>query len=382
MTMDDTYETNIDANAQIFGNADRAATQAYQRAMLNNEGERIALEKAKFAWQQEVQTAQMTGEFRGNPTQAAMQYYANAFGTWAKPGENAETLASQQQRFSQGITAAGVTGQYNGQDTLAAQKQAADVAARQAELLGYYQQPGLNGGQPGQQQQTLAGQQQQWSQGFQEQQAGYKAQQDYLNLLAGLRGPADYGQYLKVLGSTPNGLQGLVSAAAGQYLPGTGVSGQAPTPVSLGSFLNSAATGMSQPYQYQWAQGMGQPPAPPSAQTAYQQAQNAGNTVYGQQQQQAQQANPYTYGSPAGNNMQPAAQGTAYDQYMRTAQGLPPPNQISPQAYNNMTTTQRQMLGGMYEQQGYALQDVADLYKQSLPKYGSQAPQTGGFKIA
>src|SRR5436190_97785 len=57
---------------------------------------------------------------------------------------------------------------------------------------------------------------------------------DYLKLISGLRGPADYGQYLRVLGSTPGGLRDLVSSAAGKYAPGAGAStGVAPTPVTL-----------------------------------------------------------------------------------------------------------------------------------------------------
>ena len=392
-----TYETNLDANAQIFSNANNNATQAYNRAMLNQEGDRLAFDKARFAWQQTLDRAAQTGMFEGAPTQAAMQYYANTFGDWSTPEAGAKTLAAQQQEYTQGVTTAGLTGTYQGQQTQAAAKQAADIAATQAGLTGWLNPAG--GGAPGGTQ-TLAGQNQQWQQGFSEQQQAEKSRQDYLNLLAGLRGPADYGQYLKVLGSTPNGLRDLVSAAQGNYQMGTGVSGQQAVPVSLGSFMNSAATGQGQQYapgQYAYGQqqpGTNQLDVMPGGgasysgfdangqPTGYQQAQDAQRSVYGAQQQQAGQANPYLQGSPAGNNMQPAASGTAYNQYMQQASNLPPPNQIAPQAYNNMTTTQRQMVGGMYEQQGYALPDVADLYKQSLPKYGATRPQVGGFKLS
>lgn len=407
------FETNLDANGQIFSNANNAATQAYMKSKMSNENEQLALQKAQFAWKQTLDTASMTGLFQGAPTQQAMQYYANTFGDWSTPEAGAKTLQAQQQQFQQGVTTAGLTGTYNGQQTQAAQKQAADMAAQAAGFTGQF------GGQ-----QTQQAQQQAWQQGFSQQQQNDKNRQDYLQLLSGLRGPADYGQYLKVLGSTPNGLQDLVAAASGQYQPGTGSSGQGPVPVSLGSFMNSAATGMGQQYaagqqpqggyqpgSYVYPQsgpqqaGYGQPGPAQTQQwgvqpgesmqhlavmpgstgpqrTPYQQAQGAQQTVYGQQQQAAQGANPYTQGSPAGNNMQPAATGTAYDQYMQQASNLPPPNQISPQAYNNMTTTQRQMLGGMYEQGGYALPDVADMYKQSLPKYGASRPQTGAIKLA
>ena len=366
--------TNVDANKVVFDNANNVFQQQYYMSKMANDNDAMALAKAAQAWKQTVDTAAMTGEFNGNPTQAAMQFYSNTFGSWAKPEMGAETLAANQQKFGQTVTAANLTGMYNGQLTQQAQKQQSDLAAQQAGLLGYYNAPGTTPGGPGQGQQTLAAQQQYWAQQQAEQVQADKNRQDYLQMIGQLRGPADYGQYLKVLGSTPQGLQGLVGAAAGQYQMGTGSSGQAPVPVSLGSFMNSGATGQSQqyaagagpyaqPYQYQGGAPQltpqpGQMQAQPPQQTGYQQAQGAQQTAMGQQ-----------------------PQSTSYASYMAAAQGLPPPNQIAPQNYNQMTTTQKQLLGGMYEQQGYALPDVADMYKQSLPKYGSQTAQTGGLKL-
>lgn len=368
-----TVQTDPDINALIMQHANATAQQAYYDSMSRNEGERIALEKAKFAWQQQLDTAQMTGLWQGAPTQDAMRYYANTFGDWSSPEAGKKTLAAQQQEFAQGVTTAGLTGMYQGNQTQQAAKQAADIAARQAELTGYLQIPG----QTGQGTQTLAGQQQQWSQGFQALQEANKNRQDYLQLLSGLRGPADYGQYLKVLGSTPGGLRDLVGAASGQYAPAQGAVYGQPVPVSMGSFMNSAATGMSQnyapgQYAYPQAQPQGAPQLSaqyaqygPVPQTPYQQSQAANQTALAQYDQRAQQG-----------------QGTDYQNYMAQASALPSPNQISPQAYNAMTTTQKQLMGGMYEQLGWNPQDVADVYKQSLPKYGSQSAQVGGIKLA
>ena len=54
-----------------------------------------------------------------------------------------------------------------------------------------------------------------------------------------------------------------------------------------------------------------------------------------------------------------------YQQYMNTAQGLPAPNQIAPQAFNNMTPSQQQMMGGMYQQLGYYGPDINAMFQQS-----------------
>jgi len=361
-------QTNADQNAEIFKNANNIAQHEYYNAVLGNQGEELALKKAMFAWQQTLDRAAQTGMFEGAPTQAAMQYYSNTFGDWSTPEAGQKTLKAQEQEFQQGVTTAGLTGTYQGQDTQAAVKQASDIANAQAGLTGWLNPSG--GGAPGGTQ-TLAGQQQGWQQGFSEQQQADKNRQDYLNLLSGLRGPADYGQYLKVLGSTPQGLQDLVGAVSGQYQPATGATYGQPVPVSLGSFMGSAASGASQQYapgQYAYPQSQPQMQnmqyGATQQQTPYQQSQAANQTALAQYDQRQQQGG-----------------GTDYANYMAQAQRLPPPNQIAPQAYNAMTTTQKQMAGGMYEQLGYNPQDVTDLYKQSLPKYGSQTPQVGGFKI-
>jgi hypothetical protein len=158
------------------------------------------------------------------------------------------------------------------------------------------------------------------------------ATQQYLTLIAGLKGPQDYGNYLRTIGSTPNGLSDLVASASGQYRPASGATtGVAPQGATLGGLMNAGATGVS-----------GAAPAAAAA----------------------------------------AGGGTTYADYMQQAAALPPPNQISPAAWNAYTDSQKQMLTGMYGQQGYTTQDVADLYKQSLPTYAYQGNPTGAIKLA
>jgi hypothetical protein len=234
---------------QILDGAQQAAYQAYLNAKLNLDSEDLAFRKATQAFANAVSAAQLTGTYDGAPT-----------------------LAAQQQEFQHGIEAAGLTGVYNGAPTLAAQNQ---------------------------QQQTSLG---------------------YLKLIGDLRGPQNYGQYLRVLGSTPDGLRSLVASAAGQYTPAGGATtGVAPQAASLGGLAGDAASG--------------------------------------------------------------AAGGATYADYMNTAQGLPAPNQISPAAWNTYTTSQKQGLLGMYESMGWNPTDVQDLYQQSLPKYTFSGPVSGRVKI-
>lgn len=179
-----------------------------------------------------------------------------------------------------GLQQAGVTGTYNGAPTQAAiEFQAQNTLAQQAQ--------------------------------------NNQAALGYLNLIGGMKGPQDYSQYLRTLGSTPGGIKDLVAASAGQYVPGRGATtGVAPVPASLGGMLNDVASGTSS--------------------------------------------------------------GTSYADYMNATSSLPAPNQISPDAWNNFTTSQRQMLLGAYGANGYDTNDVLDLYKGSLPTY---AGPTGSVKI-
>lgn len=182
-------------------------------------------------------------------------------------------------------------------DQLAFQKatQAFNNTVVEAGLTGTYQ------GKP-----TLAAQEEQ-----------NRTTQGYLQLISGLRGPADYGQYLRVIGSTPGGLKDLVSSAAGQYQPATGATTGAPTQAAtLGSLVGDVGKGA-----------------------------------------------------------------TSFADYTAQTQGLPAPNQIAPASWNAYTDTQKKMLLGAYESRGYVPQDVLDLYQQSLPKYGTQPGTVGAIKL-
>lgn len=304
--------------------------------------------------------------------QAAYQAYLNA-----RLNLDTDQLAFNKatQAFNNTITEANLTGSYQGSQTLAGQKQAADIAAQTAGITGYYTAPGQASmaDAPGQLQSmrdkaaslkaaadaataalsanpndlstrqaataavdAYTAAQNDWvarspalmaagSTGAQgtptlaRQQFEASTATDYLKLISGLRGPSDYVQYLKVLGSTPGGLRDLVGAAAGQYRPATGAStGVATTPASLGGLIGDATSG--------------------------------------------------------------GAGGTTYGQYMQQTAGLPLPNQISSAAYNAFTDSQKQLLLGAYEAQGWNPADVADLYKQSLPRYAGPAG-TGVVKL-
>jgi len=205
---------------------------------------------------------------------------------------------------------------------------------------------------------TQSMQQQLWNQqyqtaqfGLQTQQAQQQAAQQYLGLLSQLQGPADYGQYLKVLGSTPSGLSDLVGAAAGRYVPGTGTSGAAPQAQTLQNLVG-AATGYA-------GGGSGANAAGAPAQ--------GGQTGVQQGNQQPGQGT----ASPGGQN---------YADFMATAQGLVAPSQIAPQSFNAMSASQKQMLGSMYGNLGYAPMDINSMYQQSLPKYAAGSA-AGNMKL-
>src|SRR5262249_43528713 len=60
---------------------------------------------------------------------------------------------------------------------------------------------------------------------------------------------------------------------------------------------------------------------------------------------------------------------------------LPSPNQIAPQAWNAFAPSQKQMLLGMYEANGWNKDDVTALYNQSLSKYGTNTPTAGTWRM-
>jgi hypothetical protein len=253
---------------------------------------------------------------------ALKQATVNAGGTWnpGQPGQPggtgtpAETMAAQQQYFNQAQNLAQTYGQYY-----------APGAPGQAA------QPGVNAPQAGQTTQSY--------QQFQQQSA-----QSYLDLLSRLQGPADYGSYLRTLGATPSGIQGLVGAAAGQYVPGGGATGVAPQAQTLQNLVG-AATGYA-------GGGAGA---------------NAATT--GQTQQ---------LGTGTGGTASPGGQN--YQDFLATAQGLPPPSQIAPQSFNAMMPSQQQMLGSMYGSMGWAPGDINKMFQSSLPKYAAGS-SAGNFRL-
>jgi len=268
---------NVAAAQMALSAAQNAANQAYLNARLNLETDQFAFQKAQQAFTNEITKAGLTGMYGGAPTLQAMQQYATQFGTWGAPAAGQQTLEAQQQ-------AANLLGTYQGQQTLVAQQQAYNQWLQSQQEARLQQQ---------QQQQTAQG---------------------YLNLLSQLRGPADWMQYQKVLGSTPQGMSDLVRAAAGQYVPGGGATtGVQPQAANLQTLLGS----MGQPYANQQA------------------AMNS----------------------------------------------LVAPNQMAPQTWNALTNSQQQMLLGAWEGQGYTQEDAKQLFQQSLPKYATQSPATGTFRL-
>lgn len=213
---------NVPADTLVMQQAQQAAYNAYLNSRLALDSDQEAYQKAAQAAATAIAQAGVTGTYNGQPTLGAMTSYANQFGTWGVPNAGQQTLTSQNQGFTQQQALASMYGQYYapgqaptaGQTTQAAQQQAYSqwLQAQQESRL-----------QQGQQQQTA---------------------QAYLQMLANLRGPADYAKYQQVLGSTPGGMTDLVRAAAGQYIPGGGATtGVQPTPVSLQSFVG----GLGQP---------------------------------------------------------------------------------------------------------------------------------------
>ena len=219
------------------------------------------------------------------------------------------------------------------QETLAAQNQYFTQANNLATQYGQYYAPsapgqtaqaGVNAPQAGQLTQSM--QQQQYNQWLQAQQQAEKqwtdqqsASQAYMSMMSQLRGPADWAQYQKVLGATPQGTTDLVKAAAGQYVPGTGATtGVQPQAANMNTFYNQLTGSQTQPDQ--------------SGQQQLSQMQNT----------------------------------------------LVAPNQMAPQTWNALQPSQQQMLLGVWESQGYNKDDAQNLFKQSLPKYATSAPSSGG----
>jgi hypothetical protein len=373
--------TNLELDANNRAWADSNATAAYYNALAQGQTTSAAQAAAQFAWKQKMDEASQTGMWNGQYNMPTEQNFANMFGSWMPQGPNTgqQTLTAQQQEYNQAYQNSQLYGQYFapgaqgapavGQQTLVAQNQANQLGLSQANLTGYYVAPGSAAGAQGQQ--TLAGQQQQFSQGLQTEQEARAAQaqgqsqtMSYLNLLSSLRGPADWAKYQQVLGSTPGGMRDLAAAAMGQYVPGGGATtGYAPQAASLQSMMGQIA---GQPY---YGQGGGQLQQP----NVYQ----GGQGSYGQPSGQV-------WGSGIGVGQQP----TTPEQQAQAAGGgantmgqMPAPNQIAAQSWKNLAPSQQQMLLGGYEAQGWDKNDVTALMNQSLPKYTGGATGVGSYRL-
>jgi hypothetical protein len=374
--------TQSDAAAKI---ADARANEVYYDSLARGSDAATALNAAKFAWQQKLDEATQTGQWNGQWNNPQEQWFTGQFGQWYGPGgapeAGAQTMSREAQTYNQQQGYGAQYGQYyapgtnpeQGQQTLAAQNQANQLGLAQAGLTGYYNAPGAAAGAQGQQ--TLQGQQQQFSQGLQTQQEARAAQaqgqsqtQAYLQLLSNLRGPADWAKYQQVLGSTPGGMRDLAAAAMGQYTPGGGATtGYAPQAASLQSMMGDVS---GNPY---YGQGGGQLQQP----NVYQ----GGQASYGQPQQQQPQQ---TWGSGIGIGGQqatPQQQQQGLGGGANTMGQLPAPNQIAAQSWRNLAPSQQQVLLGGYESQGWDKNDVTALMNQSLPKYTGGAAGVGSYRL-
>jgi hypothetical protein len=91
------------------------------------------------------------------------------------------------------------------------------------------------------------------------QQLNQQTSLNYLQLLAGLRGPGDIFQYMKVLNGTPGGIRDIVNAAAGAYrMPATG--GASVGGYSNGSDLGTLLDQMNNPNYGAEGQNLNLPP--------------------------------------------------------------------------------------------------------------------------
>jgi len=362
--------TNLNAAQLLLNQAQQAAYQAYLNSRLALDTDQEAYQKAAQAAQTVMQQAALTGVYNGQPTLAAQnQAQQNAMqlaqltGVYTPPSLGGSSGAgagpAALQSYSPGTvvrsSSSGDFGVIGPNGTITTGPSVADQIAQAAQTPGAIltvSDTDFSGGTAAASAAanagtgttaagtpTLAAQLQQANLTGTYNGAPTESAREfntttglnYLDLLGKLQGPANYGSYLRVLGSTPGGISDLVNAASGQYVPSTGATTGAPlSPQTLGTLANP----------------------------------NGGKAM-------------------AGGSEPNSPQGTdpTYQQYMQAANALPAPNQISPDSWNAFTTSQKQMLLGMYGQSGYDVNDVADLYKQSLPKYSGPAG-AGTVKLA
>jgi hypothetical protein len=431
MAMQMTFPTAEDRAITVANNA---AQQAYNRARLNLESEQMALNKAQQAWTEQYQTAQLTGFFQGQPTMATRQFWTQAFGGYEAPYPGQTTLDLEQQRWAQ---AAGLANQFGtwyrpgtqpvpGQTTLQQQQQAfAQGLASQQEAR------------------AAQGQLQDQAQAYLNLLSSLRGPADwakYQQVLGATPGgmrdlvAAAMGQYLPGGGATtgqqptPVSLQSMYQDVSGQpWLgqPGAGSppnwdwwTARVPTVTSATPVQQIAGPGGLTPDQIsriqkaaedrwgtstwqQWrfedlvnrgtsmeraiAMASGGQTAPDER--TVQEIINASGinapVVGGQYPGQFGGATgtqgTQVVGTPSGPGAFTPMTGTF--PAPQTLTGLPQPNQIAPQTWANLTPSQQQLLVGVYESQGWHPQDVLALFSQSLPRYATNAPTAGTFRL-
>lgn len=230
-------EQNALASIAASQAADQAARLTYQSWQMRVGDEQLAMQKAQEAWtrtfqetqqawQQQYQTAGLTGQLGAQDTLAKLQQEFN------------QRMAQAQLEIAQ----AGLTGTYQGQRTLDAIQQEFQQRATEAGLTGRY-----NG------QETQQAQQQRWQQGFQEQSLGQQGALSLLGLQSQLQGPRDVFRYQQLNANTPGGLKDMLAGLAGRYnFAGSGFQGT-PGPATLQSRTQDLLAGGQQ--------GTGAPPA-------------------------------------------------------------------------------------------------------------------------
>jgi hypothetical protein len=284
------------ANAAASAAADRAAYWAYQQALLRQGDRNIAIAEARAAWDKTYQEAGLTGQYNGTDTLAGQAQRAQLTGMF----EGHETTAYQQQLFNQEmqkvaneLAAAGLLGTYQGQQTLAAKAQEFQQAISAAGLTGVY-----NGAPT---QQAIAQQN--------------STALSLMQLQSQLQGPRNWAAYQKTFGATPQGLKDVMGAFQGRYELPTGQGAQ-----------NTAQGGS------QSVAGLG------------------GDILSG------------TYGQDG-----------------QSGAATMNPRQADVRNWARMMPSQREMILGNYEQNGWYAPDVEKLIQGAAPKYSG--PQTGSYNF-
>ena len=267
--------------------------------------------------------------------QATQKAYLNQYGdpnAALQAWTNATNTAINQTRASQGLPpmdAYGYGGNPGAQETLSAQDQYFNQAQQLATMYGQYYTPGTPGqagaagtNMPTAGQTTQAAQEQaytQWLRSTQESREQWTAQQTAAQ------------NYLTLMSQ----LRGPADYAQYQKVLGA-------TPGGMKDLVSAAAG------QYVPASGATTGTQPQSV--------SLGNFVGG-------------------------TTGGADTQSQAALGSLVAPNQMAPQTWNALQPSQQQMLLGVWESQGYNKDDAKNLFTQSLPKYATNSPSTGSFRL-